>query len=134
MSGISFDPASADTGTHVIRYTYSDAYGCSRIAEDTATVDLCLGLDYPEAYVPLELFPTAGDGRVRVRTALFSSDAVTVTVYDLSGKTVYRESVVPGGSVLDHPLDLSMLEQGGYVMSVSDGRSAGRYARFLITR
>ncbi|MFM2135656.1 MAG: hypothetical protein RL021_1056 [Bacteroidota bacterium] len=134
MSGVSFDPAAADTGLNVIRYTYSDTYGCSRIAEDSVTVDLCLGLASPSASVPLELFPTASDGHIRIRTALYAPLAVTLTVYDLSGKLVYREPVVPGSRLLDHPLDLSQLEKGGYILGLSDGQSADRYARFLISR
>ena len=76
----------------------------------------------------------AGDGRIRLRTALNALLTLTLTVYDLSGKTVYREVVVPGSRLLDHPLDLSQLEKGGYVLGLSDGQSADRFARFLISR
>lgn len=39
ISGTSFDPSTAGTGTHTITYSYTDGNGCSAIAEDTVTVN-----------------------------------------------------------------------------------------------
>lgn len=39
ISGTSFDPSTAGTGTHTITYSYTDGNGCSASAEDTITVN-----------------------------------------------------------------------------------------------
>ncbi len=45
VSGTTFDPAVAGLGAYIIDYEYTDANGCSGIAQNTIIVDECLSID-----------------------------------------------------------------------------------------
>jgi hypothetical protein len=134
ISGLTFDPAVADTGHHAIAYTFSDSYGCTRVTSDSVLVDLCVGTDELTSVGQLTVFPNPGDGRFRVRTPMKGVFSAVISVTDITGKEVFRETTISDGYLLDHALDLSMLEAGGYLLRLTTSDGGCRHARVVISR
>jgi hypothetical protein len=134
ISGLTFDPAVADTGSHAIVYTYSDNYGCSRTATDSVVVDLCVGMDDFSSAGQLRIYPNPGDGRLRLRAPMKGVSGATISVSDITGKVVFNETVSSDGYLLDRPMDLSMLEAGGYLLRLTVSGGGSRHARVVIAR
>jgi hypothetical protein len=60
--------------------------------------------------------------------------SAVISVTDITGKEVFRETTISDGYLLDHALDLSMLEAGGYLLRLTTSDGGCRHARVVISR
>ncbi len=111
VSGGSFNPAAAGTGTFTVTYLYTDGNGCSASATDNILVDACLGLE-ENTQTALQVYPNPGNGVFTISTG--GSDLLTgINMVDAQGKTVPFELV--GQTELT--IDLSTAENGVYFLT-----------------
>ena len=86
VTGNSFDPAAAGTGTHDIVYTYTDANGCTASDTSQVTVDLCTNAPgISSARSPVDAYPNPFGGSIDITGLLPGTE---VQLVNLLGETV----------------------------------------------
>lgn len=109
VTGGSFNPATAGTGTFAITYAFTDANGCSASSSDNMLVDACLGLD-ETAKGSLEIAPNPSNGLFIISG---SANLEGIVVLDAQGKTVPFE----WNGQTDLTIDLRQAENGVYFLT-----------------
>ena len=109
-----FYPDVAGLGTHTVTYTYTASNDCSNTAESTILVDPCTGINQPLSKV-VNIYPNPTKGLVEL--AISQEGTMQVEVYDISGKTIYKESINVHGTCSSQ-IDLSGYEAGLYFLSI----------------
>ncbi|MDQ3111204.1 MAG: HYR domain-containing protein [Bacteroidota bacterium] len=89
VSGSSFDPGVAGSGTQSISYLYVDANGCEASAMDTIQVNLCTGITEQGATV-FSMYPNPASGYFTFTT----TENGTLAIIDVEGKLVKTEQIV----------------------------------------
>lgn len=107
VSGTTFTPTTAGTGTKTITYSYTAANGCTNTATGQLLVDGCLSVEV-ENELLFNVFPNPSNGEVNVKS---SSVIQEITVLDNAGRVV---NVFPGNQVTEMKLDLKHLSAGSY--------------------
>lgn len=107
VSGNTFNPATAGTGSKTITYSYTAANGCTGTATTQVLVDGCVGIEETEANT-FSVSPNPSNGDVWVRS---SSVINEVIVLDNAGRVI---QVVPGNQATEIQLDLKALSAGSY--------------------
>ena len=85
VSGGTFTPATAGTGTHVISYTVTDGNNCSRTVTSNIVVDACASIDEVENG-SLVIFPNPTKADLTIVSE--SNPIVSINVYDATGRLV----------------------------------------------
>ncbi len=111
VTGGSFDPATAGTGTFPITYTYTDANGCSASSSDNMLVDACLGLE-ETAMGSFDVAPNPSNGVFTISLS-GSSKLEGIVILDAQGKTVPFEL----NGQTDLTIDLRDAENGVYFLT-----------------
>ncbi|MDF3025721.1 MAG: repeat domain in Vibrio, Colwellia, Bradyrhizobium and Shewanella [Fluviicola sp.] len=112
ISGSSFNPVVAGTGVSVISYIYDDSLGCSDSDFATITVETCLNIDEN----PLQewnLYPNPATNQLFIE----SVEAITISIIDMTGKTIQQETLKSG----KNELDVSLLTNGVYLIRSKSG-------------
>ena len=111
VTGNSFDPNTAPIGTTPISYVYVDGNGCTDTANDSITVDVCLGT--PDALVSdVNAYPNPFTDQM---TLTSNSVIEKVEVYNTSGQLLFAEKT--NASMVE--LNMSAYECGVYFIRVT---------------
>jgi hypothetical protein len=121
VTGSNFDPQLNGMGTFYPNYTYTDANGCSASDSVQIFVDLCTGIA-DAATAQFSMYPNPAGDQLSVDLSGLNS-VVLLTVYDISGKLVMQQQLNGGTAV---QVNISALENGIYVVNVSNGTSVSR--------
>ena len=97
-------------GENIISLTVTDNYGNISSCDAIVTVDAGLGID-DNTLANISLYPNPSSDLVFIEGANTELEAV---VFDLLGKQVMREFITD-------KLDISCLEQGTYIINLTDG-------------
>ncbi|MBL4705633.1 MAG: T9SS type A sorting domain-containing protein [Flavobacteriales bacterium] len=124
VSGNTFDPNIAGTGTHLILYTYTNTAGCTSSDSTLITVENCTGIKENTLH-QLEAFPNPFNERLSIHS---NQQITTIQIINLEGKIVY-ELVVNSKTV---ELDLKVLSAGIYFLEATYGD--GEYSRIKIVK
>jgi hypothetical protein len=119
VTGNTFDPAAAGSGTFAIVYTFTDVNGCTNSDTSMITVGLCTGISGIATDDLFALYPNSTEGWVTVQVT--DPGKTQVEVMDVSGRVV--QSLSTAEAVIR--MDLSGLANGMYLLRVSQ---AGRYS------
>lgn len=122
VSGSSFDPSTAGTGTQTITYTYQDANGCFFATTDVITVNACVGIAEQTPENTFSLFPNPATEKVQLQIG----QASTVSIVNSLGETVFAAQLENG----IHTIDVSAFAAGVYVVRVQ--QDAAVYAQQLL--
>jgi PKD repeat protein len=98
VTGASFSPSSAGTGTHSVVYSYTDANGCSDTAMIAITVNACTGIADLAAPGAVNLFPNPNNGAFTLQVNM-SAPELIIEVTDLQGRIVFisqEQHIAPG--------------------------------------
>ncbi|MFN6943621.1 MAG: T9SS type A sorting domain-containing protein [Cytophagaceae bacterium] len=117
ISGDVFDPSAAGEGSHIVSYTYTDENNCSATADQEIEVEVCTGVEKPEA-IDFVVYPNPSSGKVFIQ----SMEQVSIKVFDYKGGLV---------GFFENVYDLSLDLPGGlyFVYAYSDG---GKIIRKII--
>lgn len=116
---IYFHPTQSGVGNFPVTYTYIDENGCSGDAEQTITVDNCVGISENNETVGIEVFPNPNNGQFKINLNAVDFTDATVTVMNALGQKVYEESNVNIIGSYSTNVDLSNNLQGVYFIVVS---------------
>ncbi len=89
-----FHPAVADTGTHLITYTYIVTSSCSDIDTISMYVGTCTGLDETKGEQNILLFPNPGNGWVTLKPRTQCDDVFQIRVYNPLGVIIFEQKEV----------------------------------------
>ena len=78
-----------------------------------------------------KLFPNPNSGSMTLVSFASNQNNYLIKIYDLAGKEVYSEQVFEAGT-LQHPLNLSALNTGQYMLNVSTENGASYSERLFI--
>jgi hypothetical protein len=124
VSDNNFNPDSASLGNNIIAYIYTDNNGCSSLATDSITVELCTGIETAAANLPIAIYPNPACNYLNILSALFLKASYTVKVYNAVGNQISlknngRRQAQDGKIVLD----VSSLMPGLYFLNINaDGQ------------
>ncbi len=112
VSGSSFDPVVAGIGIHAVSYTYEDSLGCSNSDFTTITVETCLTIHENQSN-EWNVYPNPAMNQLFIE----SVEAITISIIDMTGKTILSQVLSPG----KNELDVSPLTNGVYVIQSESG-------------
>lgn len=108
--GTNFDPNAAGTGNHTITYSFTDANGCSAIANSSITVLGCSGLDQNDPFT-LQVYPNPFDNYIQV---IGNNTKMTIKLYNTLGEVIYTQSTFSGNT----DIYLGDIRAGIYYLSI----------------
>ncbi|MFM2016558.1 MAG: hypothetical protein RL007_214 [Bacteroidota bacterium] len=118
VSGTTFNPTTAGSGSHVVTYTYTDAFGCTSVANDTITVDLCLGFNTSSNTNGVNIYPNPNNGVFNI-TLNNANAKVVIEVIDLQGRIVSVSEVQNTKVGFTQQLNLTKEDAGIYLVRVT---------------
>ncbi|HET6989789.1 MAG TPA: T9SS type A sorting domain-containing protein, partial [Bacteroidia bacterium] len=118
VSGSSFTPMTAGTGTHTLTYNYTDANTCSNSATVTITVNACTGVEEQSLLNGVSVYPNPNNGIFTLSVNANVGD-MKIVITDLQGRVVYssNENNVNAGYV--QQIDLQSETAGIYFIQIS---------------
>lgn len=119
VTGSSFDPATAGTGTFVVTYDYTDANGCLAGAEESIVVDGCLGLNEMNES-NLVISPNPATDMITIAYTNAGQNAVQLSLTSGDGKIVAHRTI-QGSTVFSEQFNVSALANGMYFVQVKTG-------------
>jgi hypothetical protein len=116
VSGSSFSPSTAGTGSHTITYVYTDVNGCSNQATDNIVVDPCVGIEAVAAVVTdITIYPNPSGGMITLELGALNNATATVRVMNAMGQVIREEKTNESRLTMD----LGTLANGVYFIHVS---------------
>ena len=114
VNGGMFDPSITGNGTFTINYSYNDMNGCNANAQQTITVDPCVGIQLLVNESHINIFPNPSAGKFKLSgDRPFSSGEIIVR--DLGGQIIFRSVN------LNQEFDLGKQAAGMYLVEVRNG-------------
>lgn len=91
-----FDPASSDTGIHVISYIYTDpASFCQNVCEFNIFVTPSLNVSATDLSANIIVFPNPNDGNFFIKAENIK-EKITCKIYDTKGRMISSHILFPG--------------------------------------
>lgn len=126
VSGATFDPAAAGTGTHTITYSYTDgSTTCTGTTNISIVVDGCAGIEEEEELNGVSLYPIPNDGHFAI-TGL--EEGTEYKIYDEKGRLIFTDVIGTNPTV-----ELPKVETGIYYLQAKKDGKEGRI-KFLIAK
>lgn len=113
VSGNTFDPGVAGTGSFVITYTYTDSIGCGDTSQQLMVVDICNGIVEGNTASEILITPNPGSGLFTL-TLKQATDGATYSIYNSAGALC----LVADCSAIRNRIDLTALPAGIYLLRV----------------
>jgi len=130
---LQIDTIGKGLGTHVYTVTVTDANGC--VTTDQASINFydCTGIEEYTDTKLIELYPNPNTGEFAIRSHLLAPGKYEIAVTDALGKVTYSEKGINVENELMHPLNLTHLKNGVYVLTLKNKQTV--YSkRFIINR
>lgn len=112
VTGTTFNPAVAGTGTTVVTYNFTNSNGCSGSAQTGISVSQCLGVE-EEAMELIGVYPNPSSGVIMIDAG--DQTLQLIEVYDRMGKLVFQRYV---NSETEQEIDLTQVASGLYTVQV----------------
>lgn len=90
-----------------------DEFGKKGVVEDSRKLEL-EGLNF---------FPNPNDGRFRLRFRLEEEGPLSINVYDMEGKDIYKRNFSRFGGIYSETIDLRGNEEGLYLLEIASGKN-----------
>lgn len=118
VSGTSFSPSTAGTGSHTIVYSYTDSSGCTGTASVVMTVNACVGIVENNSSASWQVYPNPTSGQLNIQLGAEYGE-VEVSILQISGQLVQREQMKKTTSV---NMSVDNLSSGVYFLTIkADG-------------
>ena len=118
VSGSTFNPGVAGTGTHTITYTYTDGNGCSGQTDIIVTVDPNTAIDHDMFGMVPTVFPNPNDGHFTLAFSLNETHDVSFDIKTMTGKTVMSREIGHFAGAFEKAFDMSDLAGGIYFLEL----------------
>ena len=110
-----------DFGTHVFTVTVTGVDGCVSEKSITAVIDNCTGIPGNARETSFTVSPNPNNGHFRVSIETPSAQSFDLTVTNMVGVVVYRESALRTDGMFVKDLSLTNLSQGIYFVTLQNG-------------
>ncbi len=132
ITGNTFTPGTAGTGTHMIYYSYSGLNGCVGVDSSSTTVSTCTSID--EALLGnMNLYPNPAENLLNIEFYVSGKMDVVITIYNATGQLVKAEQKSFAGGMNKVQTDISALSSGVYVAELQ-GAAGKEQKRFVVRR
>ncbi|MFL5764888.1 MAG: M4 family metallopeptidase [Bacteroidia bacterium] len=134
VSGTTFDPATAGTGSHPITYSYTDGGGCSNSVSQTVYVDgACVptGLGSSTQLAGVSLYPNPTGGTFTLELGLTSDESLVLEISNAIGQVMLREQHEYKAGNNKTAFDLAQLPRGVYILKLK-GKNMLRTERIVL--
>ncbi|HEX7413210.1 MAG TPA: T9SS type A sorting domain-containing protein, partial [Bacteroidia bacterium] len=112
VTGNTFNPSTAGTGTFVITYSYTNVNNCTNTAAQNMVINACTGINQLATNNDqVTVYPNPNNGNFIVETS--TTEAQTVQLFDLNGSLVLSQNINSKASI-----DASNLQNGVYYISI----------------
>ena len=115
VTGNTFDPATAGTGTITITYSYTDANNCTNTITQTIIDTTCSTTSINQITGinnQLSIYPNPSNGRFTIETN--SNINQTIQLYDVNGQMVLSQTINGKATTID----ATSLNEGVYNISI----------------
>lgn len=121
VTGNSFSPVGAGTGTHIISYTVTDGNGCTGSGNTPIVVSACVGISENAMLQSVVVYPNPNSGTFNVTVNNGSSPELTIEVVDITGRVIHtqQESNITAGFTTQ--VELGDAVAGTYFLRISSG-------------
>ncbi len=130
---LQIDTVGRGLGTHVFNLTVTDANGC--VATKAANVSFfdCTGINEFVDSKLIELYPNPTTGHFAIRSQAIPTGIYDLKIFDAFGKSVYTEAGLKIENEFMHPLNLTHLSNGIYILQLRN-KVTGFSKRFVISK
>lgn len=127
VTGSTFTPATAGTGTFAIVYTYVDSNSCTSSATQNMTVDACVGIIENGANGGVSFYPNPASEQLTINWSA-NENVQRIDVMDVTGRVVMSQAVKGGNSA---ELRVASLAAGVYnlILVNESGNSTYRFIK-----
>ena len=134
VTGIFFDPLLADSGFHVISYTYTDNNGCSASVSQSTYVDYCLNVSSASLLDQVQLYPNPASSSFTLRLPVNIEQVISINIIDVTGKSVKQESLRAAIGNYEYPVSIDGLSSGIYYVQLQYGDDAMRTFKLTVNK
>jgi hypothetical protein len=122
VTGTSFSPTTAGTGTHPVTYSYTDGNGCSASQPMNIIVNACVGMTEHDFGNAVTVFPNPNNGAFTLSINANIGD-MRIEVSDAEGRVVYSSIENDVNAGFTKQVNLEELAVGLYVMKLTSSTS-----------
>ncbi|MEI6060903.1 MAG: T9SS type A sorting domain-containing protein [Bacteroidota bacterium] len=130
---LQIDTIGKGLGAHTYHVSVTDANGCMTADSAVITFFDCTGIPELADSKLIELFPNPSSGQFAVRGKSIPAGNYDLNVFDALGKLAYSEAGLAISDEFLHPLDLSHLPNGIYILQLKN-KQTGFNKRFIINK
>jgi hypothetical protein len=118
VSGTSFSPSTAGTGTWVATYSYTDANSCSNSATTSILVNACVGVAEQTLLNGVNVYPNPNNGVFTLAVNANVGD-MQIVITDLQGRVVYSSNENNVNAGYTQQINLQSEAAGMYLMQIT---------------
>lgn len=120
-----FYPSVAGKGTHVIYYTYKDAYNCSAKDSSNIQVDNCTDIvELKEIGFFCKIYPNPNNGKVMMQINFPGREEIQLEIMNIQGQSIHKEIFTVEGAFIK-TFDLTDQPNGSYLFNfLVNGKNA----------
>jgi hypothetical protein len=118
VTGSSFSPMTAGTGTWTATYNYTDGNSCSNSATAVITVNACVGVEEQTLMNGVNVYPNPNNGVFTLAVNANVGD-MQIVITDLQGRVVYSSNENNVNAGYTQQINLQSEAAGMYLMQIS---------------
>ncbi|MFN5183829.1 MAG: beta strand repeat-containing protein [Bacteroidota bacterium] len=135
VTGSSFNPATAGTGSFVVTYTYNDANNCSNSSTTNITVNACIGIEESISANELNVFPNPANDVLNM-TFSGSREDLKFSLMNGIGQVLMTDKSESVNNINENTIQMNVneLSNGVYFLNVSDNNSNVKTIRVVVNK
>nr|MBA3901294.1 T9SS type A sorting domain-containing protein [Bacteroidota bacterium] len=118
LSGNYFDPNLAGIGFHGINYEYTDANGCSGIANSSIEVSICSGIEAKTTSKNIKIYPNPARNHLTLEFNNPQQDEAEILFFSSEGKLVKNEKAMLLEGINKINFEVSEFTRGIYFIKI----------------
>jgi hypothetical protein len=123
VSGGTFNPATAGTGSHYVTYTFTDSLTCSNSDSTMIVVESCVGIDENDNLLGVTVFPNPVDDIINVNVENIAT-VFNYTLTSVDGKVIHQAKNI---STNTFTIDITKHTSGIYFLKIETDEISNVY-------
>lgn len=80
----------------------------------------------------IKMYPNPASMQTNISISLPAIAEITITVTDITGRTVKQDKFIPADLLYTYPLDVSLLKSGLYLVRVNSGADVNKIIKLIV--